>query len=613
MADDYELGTVGPIPTVNPNVAKIGELLNVAKEYANKYYVKDQIPLIGGTQLGDFLLGQAPEEVQRWGQGDYPVRNPSDVVKTGGNRAEIFKTGRFEPTFDVATNVIAPLAGATKIAKGGQIESNIAKGFTDEGNFRRVGASQRNLGEIQSSAENPGTIRGVIEGHGIGNRRLGKDAIAESNEAVSRIIADPQLNKSIVIAKQFNPEFDASKIKDLPGSSIEKQHPIARAYETLTEENVNPKLKQSIFDDYKEKHPELIKEHKIKSYDDLVEKSYAALRKETAQQFDAMVKNGVNMSFHSGHANYENSVEMLRDSLLNDHLYTFRGGDEHPYLNRLDPHYGLNDNEKFRAVHDYFGHGTTGGQFGRKGEEMAYAAHSQMYSPLAKIAAASETRGQNSFVNYGGKNAHLEADMQALRRDKKTAERAGEPTEGHDAALRDLGSKWQYAEQKGLALPPDMLKLDYEGKVPNYLKEHIVPKNGQEITGYHWSKEPVLLETEPSKYGTGIRGQEAKRLGYKGATKDRTYFYLDPSMKEPGLGPYQHKAVLKNSYDISADPDNLVKVSDNFNRDQYGNLDKLTKANQFERIIKEAGYNGYHDPDSGIAVSFKKQAVKPHK
>jgi hypothetical protein len=117
MADDYELGTAGPIPTVNPNVAKIGELLNAAKTYANQYYVKNNVPLIGGTQLGDFLLGQAPEEVQRWGQGDYPVRNPSDVVKTGGNRLDVWKTNRFEPTFDVATNVALPLAGSAKYAK----------------------------------------------------------------------------------------------------------------------------------------------------------------------------------------------------------------------------------------------------------------------------------------------------------------------------------------------------------------------------------------------------------------------------------------------------------------------------------------------------------------
>ena len=118
MADDYELGAVGPIPTVNPNVAKIGEMLKIAKNYADQYYVKENVPLIGGTTLGEFILGKAPEEIERWGQGDYPVRNPSEVVKTGGNRADIWKTGRFEPTFDVATNVALPLVGAAKATKG---------------------------------------------------------------------------------------------------------------------------------------------------------------------------------------------------------------------------------------------------------------------------------------------------------------------------------------------------------------------------------------------------------------------------------------------------------------------------------------------------------------
>jgi hypothetical protein len=116
MADEYELGTVGPIPTTNPNVAKIGEMLKLAKKYADQYYVKDYVPLIGGTTLGDFLLGKAPEEVERWGQGDYPFRNPNEVVGTGGNRADIWKTGRFEPTFDVAANVALPGVGTAQLA-----------------------------------------------------------------------------------------------------------------------------------------------------------------------------------------------------------------------------------------------------------------------------------------------------------------------------------------------------------------------------------------------------------------------------------------------------------------------------------------------------------------
>jgi hypothetical protein len=118
MANENELATIGPIPTVNPNVAKIGEMLRLAKNYADQYYVKENVPLIGGTKLGEFLLGKAPEEVERWGQGDYPFRNPSDVVGTGGNRADIWKTGRFEPTFDVGTNVALPLSGLAKATKG---------------------------------------------------------------------------------------------------------------------------------------------------------------------------------------------------------------------------------------------------------------------------------------------------------------------------------------------------------------------------------------------------------------------------------------------------------------------------------------------------------------
>ena len=115
MAEEYELGTVGPIPIVNPNVAKIGEMLKYAKKYADQYYVKDYVPLLGGMTLGDFLLGKAPEEVERWGQGDSPFRNPATVVGTGGNRLDVFKAGRFEPLLDVALNVALPAASTAQM------------------------------------------------------------------------------------------------------------------------------------------------------------------------------------------------------------------------------------------------------------------------------------------------------------------------------------------------------------------------------------------------------------------------------------------------------------------------------------------------------------------
>jgi hypothetical protein len=58
-------------------------------------------------------------------------------------------------------------------------------------------------------------------------------------------------------------------------------------------------------------------------------------------------------------------------------------------------------NDVFRAVHDYYGHAKEGVGFRADGEENAWRSHASMYSPLARMAMTSETRGQNSWLNYG--------------------------------------------------------------------------------------------------------------------------------------------------------------------------------------------------------------------
>ncbi len=59
-------------------------------------------------------------------------------------------------------------------------------------------------------------------------------------------------------------------------------------------------------------------------------------------------------------------------------------------------------NDAFRVIHDLYGHYGPGNPFFRApGEERAYQLHSRMFSPEALPAATAETRGQNSWVNYG--------------------------------------------------------------------------------------------------------------------------------------------------------------------------------------------------------------------
>lgn len=58
-------------------------------------------------------------------------------------------------------------------------------------------------------------------------------------------------------------------------------------------------------------------------------------------------------------------------------------------------------NDLFRAVHDAFGHGLEGAGFRADGEENAWQAHVRLFTGPAVGAITSETRGQNSWLNFG--------------------------------------------------------------------------------------------------------------------------------------------------------------------------------------------------------------------
>lgn len=60
------------------------------------------------------------------------------------------------------------------------------------------------------------------------------------------------------------------------------------------------------------------------------------------------------------------------------------------------------ENDMFRAVHDAFGHLAVGRGVDKHGEEAAFQKHAQMFSPLARQAMATETRGQNSALHHFG-------------------------------------------------------------------------------------------------------------------------------------------------------------------------------------------------------------------
>lgn len=497
-------------------------------------------------------------------------------------------------------NYLPNFMGSTNAVKG--LINGPVTGFLDQEEYRRVGKFQPTAEYTGTSAGGTNPLSGVIEGRGAGARGQSSSDIAKANAEVNRLIQNPDLNPAVQLAREINPQFNLEAIKAMPKSSLDKQFSIAKAFDTLAKDEVDPALQGKIFANYLRAYPE-IRKSAATNYNELIPASYEQLSKENADIFERMMNKDMRFSYGTEGVNYNDSPELLRDALLNKHMYTYRGGDPHQYLNRVDPYTGLNENEIFRAVHDYTGHGTTGSSFGPVGEELAYGAHSQLYSPLAKIAAASETRGQNSLVNYSGMNAELQNQMKQVRAARQEAISKGMDPTPFDEQLRQLGGQWEYAPQKSILLPPEMLDMQYAGGMPDYLKKYMVPNSPETAAGYHWSNIPDLTQTNPAMYGTGTKGAEAQRLAE--GLRNRSYFYTNPNLRESGLGGNQYQAELKNMYNLGNDPDKLAYMSSMFNE---GNPE--AKRNTFENILNQAGYEGYINPDYQAGVSFVPQDIK---
>lgn len=189
--------------------------------------------------------------------------------------------------------------------------------------------------------------------------------------------------------------------------------------------------------------------------DPAVQASYRALANEVLNQYKAMVDAGYKIEPFKGEGEpYKSSAEAVADIRNNKHLYflktegAFGSGPDiystNPMLN--DSGVVINGerlmvNDVFRAVHDFFGHGKEGYQFGPRGEFNAWRSHSEMFSPEAQGALAAETLAQNAWVNFG----------KHLRNADGSLPQKGEP--GYIPAQNR-----PFAPQKNFVVPDTMLQ-----------------------------------------------------------------------------------------------------------------------------------------------------------
>lgn len=326
------------------------------------------LPYVGG--LGGLLFGQAPQYLQDVSYGMPLLRGGN--VATGG-------LGTLTPDtrmLDVAT---LPFVGAGA-AKAGQVG---AKTLGKEV-ARQV---ETGTGLIGSNVLNPRqyalppakyvgkTLEGMPDVVDVG----GKLEQFGTDQRLVDIAGDYAANRGLL----YNP------LESYATVDVERAKRIANEYEKMAN---NPQALPT-------------------------KKAYDALIDETQAQYEALKKAGYKFEFMPKNVDlYGNPRNAINDLVQNKHLYVFStnegfGGTRakealkaNPLLKKTDETWDgkpVLANDMFRAVHDVFGHAKHGVGFRAGGEENAFQSHARMFSPEALPAAASETRGQNSWVNFG--------------------------------------------------------------------------------------------------------------------------------------------------------------------------------------------------------------------
>jgi hypothetical protein len=231
-------------------------------------------------------------------------------------------------------------------------------------------------------------------------------------------------------------------------------------------------------------------------------------------------------------------------------------------------------NDLFRAVHDAFGHGLEGAGFRAQGEENAWQAHARLFTGPALQAMTSETRGQNSWLNYGkygeqNKNATIEDTIFAPQK---------------------IGLMPEWTSEEGLQEPKGIVLGKKQAGAQTYEGIHYSNAERQSLDG--------------KKFGSGLKGAESKRLAQAEdpRVRSRVYFYIPDDLtgknlpKEAGLGMYAHKQTFSNILPSGTEMKRL-------------NAEAGGDANKFESAVIDAGYDGYAVPSMGMMVILNQSNV----
>jgi hypothetical protein len=355
-----------------------------------------------------------------------------------------------------------------------------------------------------------------------------------------------------------------------------------------------------------------------------VKAAYEALAKETLDQYQSFIDAGYSVEINNEEP-YANSQEMIDDlknrkvikifsteSGFGDVPITDKQRAENPLLRDS----GMKDvngqpmliNDVFRAIHDFFGHAELGNSFGPKGEENAWNVHARMFSPEARKAMTTETRGQNSYVNFSGVNQRIEE----LREQARALREEGNE-EGAQAIVQQIYEEMSFADQKVGLLPEEFYQIDENdmGDADRIPEAEVMEEISQELTeadlpGYDRMMgeiEGVIKKSENrgvpfNKIMDNVMEYMKKSKAYENATdvqrealvRDIRSRFKKKEKRAPSVAKILGKKKVLATVDTMAEINERIKIAARAAREAKADLN--TKRKQLADVVRSMAKEG---------------------
>lgn len=290
---------------------------------------------------------------------------------------------------------------AQRVVAGYASGSGIESLLDDTGAAPEDGGADQGRVPVGEETFNAGDVNGQLEQAGDGSRRPASGGLAplEGAPAVPGFNGpDPRV---VAVAERYAADngIDLKRQAEYVQVDPERASRIAAAYEAMQHTPQDPAVREA--------------------YENLIAQTLAQYRALEAAGYKFWF---IDLSREDNQAYASSPWNAMRDTRANQQMGVFPTTDGfgtsaefNPENNPLFADTGLQwpvggvdgelkpvlANDLFRAVHDAFGHGLEGAGFRAQGEENAWQAHVRLFTGSAVAAITTETRGQNSWLNFG--------------------------------------------------------------------------------------------------------------------------------------------------------------------------------------------------------------------